>query len=164
MMIAGMVLVETGQEGGLDRHVEEDQLRRRVLGRRPLVVIRGNSLLEKWRDLERAEAERDGDGEDTDARRRIEAHREMLRLCDEEDERLKRRQLRLSASRDGSRARFVEIPDCGHNVVRDRPDAVADAVEWVVRMMGDEEERTGRDTTRAWWRMVARKIGGLKRR
>ncbi|KAI1630806.1 Alpha/Beta hydrolase protein [Biscogniauxia mediterranea] len=162
-MIAGMVLVETGQEGGLDRDVEEDQLRRRVLGRRPLVVVRGNSLLQKWRDLERAEREgmrRDGD--DADARRRIEAHREMLRRCDEEDERLKRRQLRLSASRDGSRARFVEIPDCGHNVVRDRPDAVADAVEWVVGMMGDEEQRTGRDR-RAWWRMVEFSLLGATR-
>ncbi|KAI0599868.1 Alpha/Beta hydrolase protein [Biscogniauxia sp. FL1348] len=152
--IAGMVLVETGQEGGLEPDFEEAQRRRRVLGRRPLVVIRGNSLLHKWRDLERAEGEES---------RRMGAQREMLRRCEEEDERLKRRQLGLSASRDGSRARFVQIPDCGHHVVRDRPDAVAEAVEWVVRMLGEEDEGTGRHG-RAWWRVVMGKIWGLRRR
>ncbi|KAI5918252.1 alpha/beta-hydrolase [Camillea tinctor] len=150
--IAGMVLVETGQEGGLDPEVEEHQLRRHVLGSRPLVVVRGNSLLGKWRELERAEEEG------------IEGQREMLRRCDEEDRRLKRRQLALSACGDGSRVRFVEIPDCGHNVVADRPETVAEAVEWVVRMLGEEEEGDATRNGRSWWRMMGKNIKGLTRR
>lgn len=53
--------------------------------------------------------------------------RKARQLWAEEDERLKRAQLRLS-----SNARYVRVGDCGHNVVRDRPDVVAEEVKWVL--------------------------------
>ncbi|RYP47689.1 hypothetical protein DL768_006279 [Monosporascus sp. mg162] len=86
--IAGVVLVETGQEGGLDPKVEEAQYARRILGSKPLSVVRGNSFLGQWRALEAAEA----NASPADLRLR----REMLQKYDEEDERLKKKQLALS--------------------------------------------------------------------
>ncbi|KAI1765456.1 Alpha/Beta hydrolase protein [Hypoxylon sp. FL1150] len=135
--VAGVVLVETGQEGGLAAGVEEVQYRRKVLGSRPLSVVRGNSLMgveAQIRELEEkatTEVEREG----------VRGRREMLMAWEVEDERLKRRQLGLS--RRGAPKRYVHLPECGHHVVRDRPDVVAAEVRWVVENMGkagDEEE------------------------
>ncbi len=137
--IAGMVLVETGQEGGLDPAVEAAQQAGCPLGARPLSVVRGNSLIAKWKALEEAEAEaRAGAGADigTDASLRLQTQREMLQRCDEEDERLKKRQLALSRN-----ARYVHVPDCGHHVVRDRPDVVAAEVCWVLEDVEDAGQR-----------------------
>ncbi|KAI1771135.1 Alpha/Beta hydrolase protein [Hypoxylon cercidicola] len=129
--VAGVVLVETGQEGGLDGAVEDAQYRRRALGRRPLSVVRGNSLLGVEAQIAAAEARATSEVETGALRRR----REMLRVWDGEDERLKRRQLELSETT--APKRYVCVNDCGHDVVRDRPDLVAGEVKWVVENIGE---------------------------
>lgn len=116
--VVGVVLVETGQETAINTAVEEVQYSRKVLGDRPLSVIRGNSLIAKWKELERREEGGEVDG----------AHRALLKMWDEEDVRLKKRQLALSR-----RNRYIHISDCGHHVVRDRPEVVAEEVEWVMK-------------------------------
>lgn len=150
-VIAGVVLVETGQEGGLDLKVEEEQYRSCVLGGTPLSVVRGNSLIGKWKDLEAAEAVANaavaaGDGE------RLRLQREMLRMTDEEDERLKKRQLDMSRN-----ARYVHVPDCGHHVIRDRPDVVAAEVSWILENMD-----TGRRDGSVEWGLWVKVVGKLR--
>ncbi|RYO91755.1 hypothetical protein DL766_002395 [Monosporascus sp. MC13-8B] len=104
--IAGVVLVETGQESGLDPKVEEAQYARRVLGSKPMSVVRGNSFLGQWAALEAAE----GNASPEDLRLR----REMLQKYDEEDERLKKKQLALSRNaRCGSRGSAVGTAEFG---------------------------------------------------
>ncbi|KAI1479312.1 hypothetical protein F4774DRAFT_130528 [Daldinia eschscholtzii] len=140
--VVGMVLVETGQEGGLDASVERAQYARRMLGTRPLSVVRGNSLLRQWADLETAEASLPAGDEmkKEDLRQR----REMLKVYEAADERMKKKQLGLAAAR--ARKRYVHVPECGHHVVRDRPDVVAGEIAWVLENVGkvdDEEEGVG---------------------
>ncbi|KAI1464048.1 uncharacterized protein F4812DRAFT_221112 [Daldinia caldariorum] len=134
--VVGMVLVETGQEGGLDPEVERAQYARRVLGTRPLSVVRGNSLMRQWADLAAAEASVAAD--DELKREVLRQRREMLRVYDAADERLKKKQLGLAAP--NARKRYVRVPDCGHHVVRDRPDVVAREVAWVLENVGKVEE------------------------
>ncbi|RYP36624.1 hypothetical protein DL767_003328 [Monosporascus sp. MG133] len=143
--IAGVVLVETGQEGGLDPKVEEAQYAKRVLGSKPLSVVRGNSFLGQWRALEAAEA----NASHADLRLR----REMLQKYDGEDERLKKKQLALSRN-----ARYVHIPDCGHHAVRDRPDVVAMEVQWVLQNLRDG--RRNREGKRKFWRRIMPRLCG----
>lgn len=115
--IAGIVLAETGQETLSE--FEEQQYRKQILGKRPLSIIRANSLLAKQRELEQASAKGSVPNP--------EATNAMLQQWDAEDERLKKEQLKLS-----SNTRYVHVPDCGHNIVRDRPDIVAAEVKWVL--------------------------------
>lgn len=124
--VAGMVLVETGQETGIDPAVEEGQYRRQVMGSKPLSVIRGNSFRDKFAHFE----ERLDAAEDESQRQHIrnEPGFKMLEMMDKEDERLKKRQLQLSRN-----SRYVHVPECGHGVVRDRPQIVADEVDWVMQ-------------------------------
>jgi pimeloyl-ACP methyl ester carboxylesterase len=128
--VAGMVLVETGQETALDAKMEERQRRRQVLGRKPLSVIRGNSFIAQWKRLEANEEA---------TRRPDPTQRGLLEAWDAEDERLKRAQLALSSNH-----RYVEVRDCGHHVIRDRPDVVAMETGWV---MGQVAQRTTPTTT-----------------
>ncbi|KAI1419882.1 Alpha/Beta hydrolase protein [Xylaria sp. FL1777] len=133
--VVGLVLVETGQEGGLDAALDEWQIRGAVMGARPVCVVRGNSLLQKWRELEAKERAAEAEmGANVEIQMRMRmrmqtlaAEREMLLRVDAEDERLKRRQLGLSRN-----SRFVHVPDCGHDVVRQRPGEVVAAVRWVL--------------------------------
>lgn len=106
--VAGMVLVETGQETPT-KH-DEEQYKKRVLGARPLSVIHADSLYGKRRQTLSAEYTR------------------MQQIWAEEDERLKKMQLQLSTN-----ARYVRVENCGHNVVRDRPDVVVEEVDWVLK-------------------------------
>ncbi|KAI1440727.1 Alpha/beta hydrolase family-domain-containing protein [Annulohypoxylon stygium] len=135
--VVGVVLVETGQEGGLDPKTEERQYRRRVLGDRPLSVIKGNSFLKMWDDLERAEQNLAED--DEFKRGELMKRRVMLGVWEDADEDMKRKQLDLT--KEGATKRLVNVPDCGHNVQRDRPEIVAKEIAWVVENMrlGDEE-------------------------
>ncbi|KAI1098709.1 Alpha/Beta hydrolase protein [Jackrogersella minutella] len=148
--VVGVVLVETGQEGGLDAKVEERQYERRVLGRRPLSVVSGNSLLRMWRELDKAEAT--VDVADTLKREDLKKRKEMLEVWEKADEEMKRKQLDL-VSRRGTK-RYVHVPDVGHDVERDRPDVVAREVAWVIEnMAGDggeesEGEEEGADEQR----------------
>ena len=54
--VAGMVLVETGQETALAPAVEEEQYRRQMLGDKPLSVVRGNVLRKKQDEWVKAAA------------------------------------------------------------------------------------------------------------
>ncbi|KAI1338366.1 Alpha/Beta hydrolase protein [Xylariaceae sp. FL0016] len=148
--VVGAVLVETGQEGGLDPKVGAAQLRRCVMGDRPLCVVRGNTLIGKWKQLEENEraARASGDEARLEALR---AERTMLRMSDEEDERLKRAQLRLSR-----RHEFVVLRDVGHHVVRDRPDEIVRAVQWVLDH--PVPMRRGK-----WWSRVLEKVSLISR-
>ncbi|KAI0857718.1 Alpha/Beta hydrolase protein [Xylaria cubensis] len=139
--ILGLVLAETGQEGGLDPALDELQVRRTIMGSRPVCVIRGNSFIAKWKALEEKERVMNSSEDETEEtavrRQMLAAEREMLLRVDAEDERLKRRQLGLSR-----KSRFIHIPDCGHNVIRDRPDEVIAAVQWVLDNAESQEKRT----------------------
>ncbi|KAI1358528.1 Alpha/Beta hydrolase protein [Xylaria arbuscula] len=165
--VIGLVLVETGQEGGLEPAVDERQIQDTIMGDRPVCVIRGNSLLGKWRELETrertAQAGEENDdrgGDDATAkvhmRQMLAAEREMLLCVDAEDERLKRRQLGLSRM-----SRFVQLSDCGHGVISQRPGDVVDAVRWVLDNAegvhrGDED---GKEVSA--WGWVVRRVRRL---
>lgn len=135
--VTGMVLVETGQETALPAAIENEQYRRQILGDKPLSVIRGNSLIAGYAKFQ---AQLDA--------AHSEAQREEIRNCsnfqllenmDRKDEELKKRQLGLSRN-----SNYIHLPDCGHHVIRDRPDAVAEQVDWVMaRLVVDDENVTG---------------------
>jgi pimeloyl-ACP methyl ester carboxylesterase len=126
--VAGMILAETGQETALDLKIENEQYRRTILGRKPLSVIRCNSLIGKWVQHEMALEAAENDEE----RAALNAQEEFLQTVDKEDERLKKQQLNLSKN-----THYVHIPDCGHGVIRDRPDVVAEEVRWVMENLHD---------------------------
>ncbi|CAG9984047.1 unnamed protein product [Clonostachys byssicola] len=124
--VVGMVLAETGQETGLDPAMEARQYKRTILGTKPLSVIRANSMIGKMKQLEEKIRDAHGDEKlENDIRNGPESA--MVDAWDKEDERLKKRQLDLSKN-----SRYLHIPDCGHHVIRDRPDAVAGEVRWVM--------------------------------
>ncbi|RSL53131.1 hypothetical protein CEP54_010540 [Fusarium duplospermum] len=120
--VAGVVLVETGQEAETGKGIEERQYRNQILGNKPLVVIRGNTLIGKWKQYEEALAVAEGK-----ASPNLVIQKQMLDAADREDERLKRAQLALSRCH-----RYVHIPDCGHDVIQQRPEAVVKEVTWVM--------------------------------
>lgn len=141
--VAGMLLVETGQEGGLPGNVEQSLLSRSPLGNKPLSVIRGNSLIISWKNLQAAEVVADSES----AKAALKARRQILESCDIEDDRLKRAQLRLSEN-----ARYVRLPDCGHGVIRDRPGVVLEELQWVMANLQPEKMSTNLwDRFRRWW-------------
>ncbi|EKJ69570.1 hypothetical protein FPSE_10281 [Fusarium pseudograminearum CS3096] len=111
--VAGMVLVETGQETGIDPKIEQRQYQKRILRNKPLVVIRGNTL--KWKQLQYDQALA---AEQNLASPTLVIQKRMLDATDREDERLKKAQLQLSTNN-----RYVHLPDCGHGVIEARPDA-----------------------------------------
>nr|CEG05694.1 unnamed protein product [Fusarium clavum] len=131
--VAGMVLVETGQETGIDPEIEQRQYKDQILGNKPLVVIRGNTLKWKQMQYERALA-----AEQNHATPTLLIQKQMLDATDKEDERLKKVQLQLSRNN-----RYVHLPDCGHGVIQARPDAVREAVCWVMEHLyspGDDQQ------------------------
>ncbi|KAJ3526715.1 hypothetical protein NM208_g11052 [Fusarium decemcellulare] len=144
--VAGMVLVETGQETALDAKVEQQQYRKRLLGDRPLVVIRGNTLIGKWKQYEEAVA-----AESNGPSQGLLAQRELLDATGKEDERLKKAQLALSSNN-----RYIHIPDCGHNVIQQKPEAVAEEVRWVMENLSVIGNRP--TTTRTIWRWLRSKF------
>ncbi|VUC31356.1 unnamed protein product [Clonostachys rosea] len=124
--VVGMILAETGQETALDPAMEALQYKRTILGMKPLSVIRANSMIGKMKQLE--EKMRDAQGnEKLENEIRNGPEFAMVDAWDKEDERLKKQQLDLSKN-----SRYLHIPDCGHHVIRDRPDAVAEEVRWVM--------------------------------
>ncbi|CAF3506462.1 hypothetical protein FGSG_03453 [Fusarium graminearum PH-1] len=128
--VAGMVLVETGQETGIDPKIEQRQYQKRALRNKPLVVIRGNTL--KWKQLQYDQALA---AEQNLASPTLVIQKQMLDATDREDERLKKAQLQLSTNN-----RYVHLPDCGHGVVEARPDAVREAVCWVMEHLQTQED------------------------
>ena len=156
--IVGAVLVETGQEGGLDPRLEKAQYARCVLGARPLSVVRGNSFLYKWNELEAAEDRARRETSDgailvglggASSEEGLRLQREMLQRSDEEDERLKKKQLGLSRN-----SRYVHVPDAGHNVIRDRPDIVAAEVDWVLNCVVEDGKQGAEGRWKSWRRIL----------
>ncbi|RGP77049.1 alpha beta hydrolase [Fusarium longipes] len=128
--VAGMVLVETGQETGIDPKIEHRQYQKKTLGRKPLVVIRGNTL--KWKQLQYEQALA---AEQNLASPTLLIQKQMLDATDREDERLKKAQLQLSMN-----SRYVHLPDCGHGVIEARPDAVREAICWVMEHLQSKDD------------------------
>ena len=128
--VAGMVLVETGQETGIDPEIEQRQYQDQILENKPLVVIRGNTLKWKQMQYERALA-----AEQNMVTPTLLIQKQMLDATDKEDERLKKVQLQLSRNN-----RYVHLPDCGHGVIQERPDAVREAVGWVMEHLYVQED------------------------
>lgn len=122
--VAGMVLVETGQETALASQIEEEQYRRQILGNAPLSVVRGNTFKRKQDDWNRAAAMARSNAQ----KEQLEPQRLMLEQWEVEDLRLKKKQLALS-----KRSRFVQVPNVGHHVIRDRPEVVVEEVKWVMQ-------------------------------
>ena len=122
--VAGMVLVETGQETALAPAVEEEQYRRQIPGDAPLSVVRGNTLRKKQDEWVKAAAMAKTDAQ----RAQLEPQRLMLERWEAEDEKMKKKQLSLSR-----RSRFAQVPNVGHHVIRDRPEAVVEELKWVMQ-------------------------------
>lgn len=100
---------------------EKKQFENRVMGERPLSVIRCNGM----RDYERIYEKGVQVGNGTVEQRK--AFRELLDRWEEIDRRLKEEQLLLS-----SNTHFVHLPDCGHNVHLIRPDILAEEIQWIL--------------------------------
>ncbi|KAH6645167.1 Alpha/Beta hydrolase protein [Truncatella angustata] len=139
--VAGMVLVETGQETALDPKVEKRQYKKQILGNKPLVVIRGNTLIGTWKHYENAIAAAGSDADNPS----LKAQKQLLDATDKEDERLKKAQLALSLN-----YRYVHLPDCGHGVVQQRPDVVAAEVRWVMEHLPLGNGQSTRNTPSLW--------------
>ncbi|KAF4343988.1 alpha beta hydrolase [Fusarium beomiforme] len=131
--IAGIVLAETGAEPTIDPQLEQRQYDKKILGNKPLVVIRGNTL--KWKQLQYDQAIA---AEQNLASPTLLMQKELLDATDKEDERLKKAQLQLSRNN-----RYVHIPDVSHDVIIEKPEAVREAVCWVMEHLqsGEEEEQ-----------------------
>ncbi|KAK7958982.1 uncharacterized protein PG986_003836 [Apiospora aurea] len=141
--VAGAVFVETGQ-GGLDPKISAAQAQKRILGVKPLSVIRGNSFIGKQKELEASEKLAQTEQQKAAFARQW----QLLRASDEEDEKMKKAQLSLSKN-----SRYLHIPDCGHHVIRDRATAVAEGVGWVM------ENVATRKSTR--WQKLAIKLQNI---
>lgn len=133
--VAGMVLAETGQETAIDPKMEQRQYESKILGDKPLVVIRGNTL--RWKQIQYEQALA---AEQNLANPTLAIQKQMLDATDKEDERLKKAQLQLSRNN-----RYIHLTDCGHGVIEARPDAVREAICWVMEHLhsqydGPEEE------------------------
>lgn len=149
--VAAMVLAETGQETALDPKVEQQQYKKRIFGDKPLVVIRGNTLIAKWREYEQALSIHEGDAS---ANASLIAQKQLLEVTDREDERLKKSQMALSRN-----SRYVHVPDCGHNIIQDRPDVVVEQVCWVMENLETSTKNTSTWTkVRAWMETLKKRV------
>ncbi|CZR44133.1 uncharacterized protein FPRO_13918 [Fusarium proliferatum ET1] len=136
--VAGIVLAETGAEPTIDAQLEQRQYDKKILGNKPLVVIRGNTL--KWKQLQYDQAIA---AEQNLASPTLLMQKKLLDATDKEDERLKKAQLQLSRNN-----RYVHIPDVSHDVIIEKPEAVREAVCWIMEHLqtGEEEEREEEET------------------
>ncbi|KAJ5359610.1 alpha/beta hydrolase fold protein [Penicillium cataractarum] len=100
---------------------EKKQFQNRVMGSRPVSVIRCNGA----RDFERIYEKGVEAGNGTPQQQR--AFRDLLDRWEAIDRELKEEQLQLSST-----TNLVHLPDCGHNVHLIRPDIVADEIRWVL--------------------------------
>lgn len=100
---------------------EKNQFKERVLGDKPLSVIKCHS----FRDYEKMYEAGVEAGNGTAEQRQ--AFRDLLDKWDSCSEELQREQLQLS-----SNARWVEVSGCGHNINILRPDVVVQETEWVL--------------------------------
>ncbi len=68
----------------------------------------------------------------------LEPQRLMLERWEAEDEKMKKKQLALS-----KRSRYAQVPNVGHHVIRDRPEAVVEEVKWVMQEIAAQGVTTG---------------------
>lgn len=130
-------MVETGQEATFDAKLQEKQEEHHCMGDRPLVVIKGQSLKRKWQQLEEDKANHaarveKGERVSESEKARLMVMANEMRRWEKEDEKLKRKQLKLS-----KRSKWVELPDIGHHVIRDAPEKVIEEVKWVMDDISD---------------------------
>nr|POE47468.1 hypothetical protein CFP56_00799 [Quercus suber] len=148
--VVGMVLAETGQETALSKDIEQEQYQTQIMGSRPLVVVRGNTLLAKLRSHEEAV----NTAKSALEHEQLQQQGRMLEKWEEHDKMLKKEQLRLS-----SKHRYVSLPDCGHHVIRDRPEVIANQVDWVVEellsMPLNLRQSAARPGNESWLRRLA---------
>lgn len=144
--VAGIVLVETGK-GGQRTNEEDLMLRRMWMGSVPLSVIRSNTLLEQWQNLDRQLA----NAGDDQRRSELDTRRKWLQMCDTEDENLEKEQLRLSQNH-----HYVHLPHFGHNVIRDSPDVVIAEVQWVL------DHRCEQASTWSLWHWIRNLVSVVK--
>jgi pimeloyl-ACP methyl ester carboxylesterase len=100
---------------------EKNQFSNTVLGDRPVSVIKCRSS----RDYEKIFEAGLKAGNGTEEQRR--EFRYLLDRWETFSENLQREQMRLS-----SHARWVEVPDCGHNINILRPDVIVQEIQWVL--------------------------------
>lgn len=100
---------------------EKRQCEKRVMGERPVSVVRGNWARDYWRIYEKGVEMGNGTAEER------KGFKELLDGWDGIDEEMQREQLKLS-----SRSRYVHVPDCGHNIQLVRPDVIVKEVRWVL--------------------------------
>lgn len=100
---------------------EKNQFEERVLGNRPLSVIKCQS----FRDYEKMYEAGVEVGNGTVEQRQ--AFRELLDKWDAWSEELQREQLQLS-----SNTRWIEVFGCGHNINLLRPDVIVQEIQWVL--------------------------------
>ena len=141
--VAGIVLVETGksQDPRDKAGYPSWNAGKGRLGAKPLVVIRGDSLGTSRLAVDALEnATKAG----APIQSMLLQRRQMLTDAEKQDEGLEKAQLQLS-----SRNRYVHLPDCGHNVIRDRPDVVVSEVQWIMENLQARNEGSAR-TSRIW--------------
>ena len=141
--VAGMILVEAGK-GGASDEIDKYLKKTKYLDPQPISVIRGNSLIARWKTLTETPEHNMESAEAIIAERTT-----WLEKWDEEDEKMEREQLQLSRNQ-----RYVHLPDCGHHIVRDRPEVVLVEVQWVLDNIGAISELP------KWWQRVIRSVRG----
>ncbi|KAF5692803.1 hypothetical protein FGLOB1_14477, partial [Fusarium globosum] len=108
--VAGIVLAKTGAKPTIDAQLKQRQYNKKILGNKPLIVIRGNTLKRKQLQYDQTEQNL--------ASPSLLMLKELLDATDKEDERLKKAQLQLSRNN-----RYVHIPDVSHDVIIEKPEA-----------------------------------------
>jgi pimeloyl-ACP methyl ester carboxylesterase len=157
--VAGLVLAETGQEGGLDPRVDDGQLRHRAMGAKPVVVIHANIFLTAKRAIDARDAALALAAFTTPADHAfLAAQQDLLRRSEAEDKRLKQAQLRLSST-----SKYVHLPDCGHHVVRDRPDVIAGEVDWVFANLRQDDGVEKLEAAPRVWSTIRKALARLSR-
>jgi len=125
--VVGVVLVETGKSPEpIDcAHFLPWKRGKGLLGSKPLLVIRGDSLQQSRQTVDDSVHVFVGEAQ-TPAQLIASQRVQLLVDAERKDENLEKAQLQIS-----SRHKYVHMPDCGHNIIRDRPDVVKDSIEWV---------------------------------
>ncbi|KAJ8128158.1 hypothetical protein O1611_g5476 [Lasiodiplodia mahajangana] len=151
--VAGLVLIETSQNGFIHPDLDKQQIRTKIMGQRPVCVMRGNYLRRAVWELEAEQRSYGVGGIRLAERPRKSLARILKRVRKEEaeDERLTVRQLGLSKNN-----RIVQLFNCGFQVIRDAPNDVLEAVQWVMDNTEDKKKAT------TLWEKVVEKVKSFK--
>ena len=100
---------------------KKKQIENRILGKKPISVIKGNSAREYQQVYDAGVAAGNG----TEEQRAIVS--KMIEGMEEKDDFLQREQLKLSST-----SHFVHLEEPGHLVILEDPETVAKEVKWVL--------------------------------